>query len=141
MAGKSEPLDPTAPVSLSLEARVENAALARRAIATEAARAGLANGATNAAQVVVTEGFTNAARYAAETEEAGRIQVHAEADSDGITVVVRDSGAGFHPRMKEGGAQGGAGLALIAALADRLQLRRLPEGGTEISARIGTRFN
>lgn len=137
MAGKSEPLDPLSSVSLTLDATVENAAVARRAVAGEARRAGLAEPVTAAAQVVVTESFTNAARHAY-SAGPGRVRIHAHADDEGITVAVRDQGDGIRPHPREPGRIGGLGLLLIAALARRVQLRRLPGGGTEVRARVET---
>lgn len=123
-------------MSLSLEARPDNAALARRAVAGEAARARLDQRTAAAAQVVVTEGFTNAVQHAYDGGD-GRVQVQAHADEGGITIVVRDAGTGFRPRPRREGSFGGIGLLLVASLAELLQLRRLPRGGTELRARVG----
>ena len=123
-------------MSLSLEARPDNAVLARRAVAGEAARARLDQRTVAAAKVVVTEGFSNAVQHAYRGGD-GRVQVQAHADEDGITIVVRDAGDGFRPRPRPQGSIGGIGLLLVASLAELLQLRRLPRGGTELRARIG----
>lgn len=136
MGGKSNPIDPSSAVRLSLDARAENAAVARRAVADEAARAGLTERIKAAAQVVVTEGFTNATRHAYAGSEAGRVEIHVRGDDDGMTIVVRDSGSGFRPRVPDDYGVGGFGLGLIAALADSVELRRLEEGGSEVRARL-----
>lgn len=137
MAGKSEPQEPVSSVSLTLESKLENAAVARRAVAEQARRAGLAERTSAAAQVVVTEGFTNATRHAGGPSD--RVRVEAKADGHGITVAVRDRGDGFRPRLRNPNSLGGLGLLLIAALADRVQLRSLGEDGTEICARLEAR--
>jgi anti-sigma regulatory factor (Ser/Thr protein kinase) len=136
MGGEPNPADPASAVNLSLEARAENAVLARRAVADEAARVGLSERITAAAQVVVTESFTNVTRYAYSASESGRVQVGVRGDEDGMTIVVRDTGRGFRPRAPDDYRSGGFGLGLIAALADRLELRRLEGGGTEVRARV-----
>jgi anti-sigma regulatory factor (Ser/Thr protein kinase) len=134
MGGKANPVDPHGAVELSLEARPENAALARRAVADEAARAGLTERLAAAAQVVVTEGFTNAARHAYTDSDKGRVQVGVRGDEGGMSIVVRDEGGGFSPRAPDEYRAGGFGLALIAALADRLELQRAADGCTELRA-------
>ncbi|HSI80899.1 MAG TPA: ATP-binding protein [Solirubrobacterales bacterium] len=136
MRGKSSPADDHPSVRLSLEARPENAAVARRAVADEAARAGHGDPLVAAAKVIVTEGFTNAIRHAYLDPGGERVVVHAESDSDGMTIAVRDSGSGFLPRVPEGFGGGGFGLGLIAALAHRVELRQLSDGGTEVRARV-----
>lgn len=136
MGGNSNQVDPSSAVRLSLDARAENAAVARRAVADEAARAGLAERITAAAQVVVTESFTNATRHAYTGSESGRVEVHVRGDDEGMTIVVRDSGRGFSPRVTDVHRFGGFGLGLIAALADSVELRRLEEGGSEVRARL-----
>lgn len=137
MRGKSSPSDDHPSLRLSLEARPENAAVARRAVADEAARAGHADTLVAAAKVIVTEGFTNAIRHAyLDPGGEERVIVQAESDSEGMTIAVRDSGTGFLPRVPESFGGGGFGLGLIAALANRVELRRLSGGGTEVRARV-----
>lgn len=139
MRGKASPSDDHPSVRLALEARSENAAVARRAIADAASRAGLAGPLAAAAKVIVTEGFTNAVDAVDRESDAGaRVFVHASGDARGMTIGIRDSGTGYRPRVAERFRIRGFGLGLIAALATRLELRRLPEGGTEIEARIET---
>jgi anti-sigma regulatory factor (Ser/Thr protein kinase) len=139
VGGKPKPANPPSAVSLSLEARAENAALARRAVADEAARVGLTERITAAAQVVVTESFTNVTQHAYEGSGSGRVHVGVRGNGDGMTIVVRDAGRGFKPRVPDDYRSGGFGLGLIAALADRLELRRLEDGGTEVRAWLSAR--
>lgn len=109
--------------------------MARHAIAETAAQAGLDERVAAAAQVVVTEGFTNAARHGTRRPDADSVEINASGDSGGITIVVRDHGPGFRPRIPDAVRAGGFGLALIASLADRLELVRHPDG-TEMRARL-----
>ena len=138
VARNSKPAERPSPVDLSLEARAENAKHARRAVAAEAARAGLSDPVRAAAQVVVTEGFTNAASHAYDDRDGARVEVRVNADQEGITVVVRDAGVGFRPRHIGRGLGSGLGLGLIASLSDEVELRHLPGGGSEVRARIET---
>lgn len=108
--------------------------MARRAIAEEAARAGLADQLATAAKVVVTESFTNAVRHAYPGPESGPVEVRAEGDADGIMIVVRDSGTGFRLRTPDESRWGGLGVGLILTLADRVEMHRLDHGGTEVRA-------
>jgi anti-sigma regulatory factor (Ser/Thr protein kinase) len=135
MGGKRDQQELGGSVNLSLEARPANAALARQAIADEAAQARLDAMTTAAAQVVVTEGFSNAVRHAYPNGD-GQVHVEAHGDEHGITILVRDRGVGVRPTPRAAGTVGGIGLLLVAALAERLQLRRLPQGGTELEARV-----
>lgn len=135
MEGKSGTIDGRFPVGLTLEPQPANAAVARQAVAAEAARAGLGPGVRSAAKVVVTEGFTNAARHAGGAE-GDAVEVRACGDSAGITIVVRDHGGGFSPQRPDASRAGGFGLALIAALSDRLELARQADGGTEMMVRV-----
>lgn len=123
-------------VNLSLAARPEQAALAREAVAEVAAKSNLHDGLTADAQLVVTEAFTNAVRHAYSEPEGEWVTVAVEADEAGISILVRDSGAGFRPHVSRAGSIGGLGIGLIAALSQRFELRRLPEGGTEVKARL-----
>jgi anti-sigma regulatory factor (Ser/Thr protein kinase) len=139
MPRKPHPPSWCPPVTMSLEAKPQNAAVARRVIADAAASKGLADRLAADAKVVVTESFTNATRHAYSGRATGRVVVEAEADDEGITIAVRDSGEGFRPRLPEADEVSGLGLALIAALSDRVELRRLGGGGTEVRARLEAR--
>jgi len=138
MSGKVSPPDARPSVRLALAARPENAALARRVIADEASRAGLAGPLTAAAKVVVTEGFTNAVEATdRDAEDRRRVVVQASGDEHGMTIGIRDPDNDYRPRIAERFRIRGFGLGLIAALATRVELRRLPGGGTEIEVRVG----
>jgi serine/threonine-protein kinase RsbW len=55
------------------------------------------------------------------------------AGDDGLTIVVRDHGAGIKPRPARSGAAAlGLGLPLIAALSDSFELRGSAGVGTEV---------
>ncbi|MBA2240371.1 MAG: ATP-binding protein [Solirubrobacterales bacterium] len=123
-------------LELNLDSNLANAALARREIERMANRAGLEEEEVAAAKTVVTEAFTNAASHAYPAGENGPIDVLALAREQVLTVIVRDFGAGIRPAPLTPQTKGRLGLLMIAALADFCQLRRMPEGGTELTARI-----
>jgi len=62
------------------------------------------------------------------------IEVAVTSGDGGIRVVVADHGSGFRPRRASPGL--GLGLALIAQLADELELHERPGGGIELSMRF-----
>jgi anti-sigma regulatory factor (Ser/Thr protein kinase) len=123
-------------LTLTLDATPENAATARHAIADVATRAGLDRETVAKAKLVVSEAFSNAALHAYPESGEGVIEVVAYPDAAGITVVVRDHGAGMRPRPASGRSSERLGLVLIAALAQSTRLRQLPGGGTELRADI-----
>lgn len=126
-------------MQLTLPSRVDQAAEARRAIASTAQRAGLGVEAVADLKTIVTEAFTNAVEHAYGGRE-GRIDVCARADEGEVTVTVRDYGAGITPRpvARNGEARSSVrlGLLLIASLASSMQIRAASGGGTEIIASV-----
>lgn len=123
-------------VELRLDSDLSNGSRARREIARLAERAGLDEEGVMAAKTVVTEAFGNAAAHAYPDGRTGPVEVLAEAARGSLTVSVRDSGRGITPSPITPDTRGRLGLLMIAALAEFCQLRRLPGGGTEVTARI-----
>jgi serine/threonine-protein kinase RsbW len=82
-------------------------------------------------KMAVTEACTNVVVHAYDDE--GMLEVEMLAGEDGLTIVVRDHGAGIHPRPARAGAPAlGLGLPLIAALSDAFELRGSAGAGTEV---------
>ncbi|MGN6379403.1 MAG: ATP-binding protein [Gaiellales bacterium] len=84
--------------------------------------------------LAVTEACSNVVvhAYLGRDGDVPAMVVQAEWQSDDmLTVVVRDQGRGFTPRVDSPGL--GLGLPVIAALTRRLELRETAGGGTEIS--------
>lgn len=122
-------------VSLRLAPTADNVAVARHAVADLVARSGASDETRSSAEVVVTEAFTNAARHAYPHGDGDEIEVSAQTEGDRVEIAVRDHGVGIRPRPAGPGG-GRMGLLLIAAIADCVRLRRLPEGGTEVHASV-----
>ncbi len=109
--------------------------MARHAISELVDRCGLPAAAL-AARVVVTEAFTNAAEHADPGGDLDPITVSAERRGRALEISVRDHGKGFRPRPLQGDARDRLGLAMMAAVADSVRIAKLPEGGTELRARV-----
>jgi len=66
-------------------------------------------------------------------EDAGMLEVEMLADETGLTIVVRDHGAGIQPRPARSEPPAlGLGLPLIAALSDAFELKGSAGQGTEV---------
>src|SRR5689334_24137129 len=79
-----------------------------------------------------TEACTNVVVHAYE-EDAGVLEVEMLADETGLTIVVRDHGAGIQPRPARAEPPAlGLGLPLIAALSDAFELKGSAGQGTEV---------
>ena len=74
-------------------------------------------------KMAVTEACTNVVVHAYD-EDAGMLEVEMLADENGLTIVVRDHGAGIQPRPARSEPPAlGLGLPLIAALSDAFELK------------------
>jgi serine/threonine-protein kinase RsbW len=83
-------------------------------------------------KMAVTEACTNVVVHAYE-EDTGRLEVQMLAGDEDLTIVVRDHGAGIHPRSSRRETPAlGLGLPLIAALSDSFELRGGAGQGTEV---------
>src|SRR4051812_34943859 len=120
-------------VRLTMPARPEGVAVVRQALA------GMADGLDFDAAVLadmkmaVSEACTNVVVHAYD-DAAGVLEVDMLADDAGLTIRVRDHGAGIQPRAtrtREVPALG-LGLPLIAALSDAFELRGSAGAGTEV---------
>jgi anti-sigma regulatory factor (Ser/Thr protein kinase) len=85
--------------------------------------------------LAVSEAVTNVVHHAyRDHQPAGEVVLEADRDGSQIAVVVIDSGGGMAPRVDSQGL--GLGLPMIASLADVLEVRVRPEGGTEVHMRF-----
>jgi serine/threonine-protein kinase RsbW len=82
-------------------------------------------------KTVVTEACMNVVVHAYEGEP-GPLNVDAEPDPDGLTVVVRDSGVGIRPRPESEPSSLRLGLSLIAALSSSFSFSGGLDRGTEV---------
>ncbi len=81
--------------------------------------------------LAVSEALTNAVLHSGMSAEQDGIVLELACDGPELIVAVRDHGRGLRPRPDSPGM--GLGLPIIASLADRVQIRRPPDGGTELS--------
>jgi serine/threonine-protein kinase RsbW len=119
-------------VLLTMPARPEGVAVVRQALAGMADALDFEPSVLADMKMAVTEACTNVVVHAYE-EKAGVLEVEMLADENGVTIVVRDHGAGIQPRPARSEPPAlGLGLPLIAALSDSFELRGSAGQGTEV---------
>jgi serine/threonine-protein kinase RsbW/stage II sporulation protein AB (anti-sigma F factor) len=115
----------------SLPAVPAAVACLRTAVGAFASGAGVANPPLADVRLAVSEAVTNAVIHSYRDDpEPGPVDVAAEVGDEGLRIVVSDRGLGFGPRTDSPGA--GMGLPIIAAVADRFEIRRRLPAGTEV---------
>jgi len=123
---------------MTLEAKAENVVVIRHALAGLAEEIGMDEPALADLKTVVTEACVNVVAHAYDGEP-GPLSVDAQADTDGLTVTVRDEGAGIRPRADVEGSSLRLGLALIAALSSSFAISGGVDRGTEVTMRLPLR--
>jgi anti-sigma regulatory factor (Ser/Thr protein kinase) len=120
-------------VSLKIPARPENVAVVRQALNGLADSMRLENGVLTNMKVAVTEACANVVVHAYEKNE-GDMELEIVPQDTELTVVVRDAGSGFRPRVSiADDASWRLGMPLIASLTDALEVGQGPCGrGTEV---------
>jgi anti-sigma regulatory factor (Ser/Thr protein kinase) len=116
-------------IRLTLPARPENVAVVRHVLGALAEALRLPGDVVEDMRLAVTEACTNVVRHAYEDDE-GTIDVIVRPQGDALEVVVADSGRGIAPSPDTAGP--GFGLALIAALADTLEIERHRGDGSRL---------
>jgi anti-sigma regulatory factor (Ser/Thr protein kinase) len=81
--------------------------------------------------LAVSEALTNAVLHSGTSAQQNGIVLELACEGPELVVAVRDHGRGLRPRPDSPGM--GLGLPIIASLADRVQIRRPRDGGTELS--------
>ncbi|HET6998932.1 MAG TPA: ATP-binding protein [Solirubrobacterales bacterium] len=117
---------------MSLPARAENVAVVRHALAGLAERLGMEPTGIADLKTVVTEACMNVVVHAYPGDQPGLLVVEATPEIDGLTVVVRDFGAGIRPRPEADRPSLRIGLTLIAALSASFEIKGGVDRGTEI---------
>jgi serine/threonine-protein kinase RsbW len=117
---------------MSLPARAENVAVVRHALAGLAERLGMDEASLADLKTVVTEASMNVVVHAYAGMEPGPLEIEAESDGDGLTVVIRDHGSGIRPRPDIERPSLRIGLTLIAALSSSFEIKGGADKGTEI---------
>ncbi|HET7120808.1 MAG TPA: ATP-binding protein [Solirubrobacterales bacterium] len=123
-------------LQMSLPARAENVAVVRHALAGLAERLGMDEASLADLKTVVTEACMNVVVHAYAGSEPGPLEVEAESDSGGLTVVIRDHGSGIRPRPDVERPSLRIGLTLIAALSSSFEIRGGADKGTEIRMHV-----
>jgi len=107
----------------------------RSAVGQFALGLGLPAETRDAVALAVSEAATNVVVHAyAEGDLPGTIEVNATVAADELWVIVSDTGLGLRPRLGSPGL--GLGLAIIARLADGVDLVRPAAGGLELRMRF-----
>jgi anti-sigma regulatory factor (Ser/Thr protein kinase) len=129
-AGRTAEVDPVGvlPREVRLPATSAQLVVARDHVERAALAMGFDDRATHEIVFAVNEAVTNAIRHGS-PDEAGTIGLLIEADGDGLTVVVSDSGS-FVPSITDEGprAEKGRGFVFMSSLMDGVDLTRCPEG-------------
>ena len=94
-------------------------------------RDGVARGAD--LKLALTEAASNSVRHAyAADEPAGLVEISYELRPDRLVIEVTDEGEGFDPAEPDGPpeelSEGGLGIAIIRAIADKVEIGRQPDG-------------
>ena len=119
-------------VRLTMPARAEGVGVVRQALAGMADALAFDAAVVADMKMAVTEACTNVVVHAYD-EDAGMLEVEMLADEAGLTIVVRDHGAGIQPKPARTEPPAlGLGLPLIAALSDAFELRGTAGQGTEV---------
>ncbi|HEX2391331.1 MAG TPA: ATP-binding protein [Solirubrobacterales bacterium] len=124
---------------MSLPGRAGNVAVVRHALAGLAEQLGMDEPGIADLKTVVTEACMNVVVHAYPDEDPGLLEVEAEPEVDGLTVVVRDYGLGIQPRPDVERPSLRIGLTLIAALSSSFEIKGGVGRGTEIRMHLPLR--
>lgn len=125
-------------LQMVLPAKSENVAIIRHALAGLAEEIGMDEPGLADLKTVVTEACMNVVVHAYQGQP-GPLNVEAEADADGLTVVVRDEGDGINPQADTERDSLRLGLSLIAALSSSFSISGGLDRGTEVTMRVPLR--
>jgi serine/threonine-protein kinase RsbW len=117
---------------ITVPAQPENVAVVRHAVAGLAEAIGMGEPGVGDLKTVVTEACMNVVVHAYAGEEAGPLEVEAVPEEGGLTVAVRDFGAGIRPNPGDDRGSLKIGLTLIAALSSNFSISGGLDRGTEV---------
>ncbi len=118
---------------ITTPAKPENVAVIRHAVAGLAERMGMEEPTLGDLKTVVTEACMNVVVHAYDDAEPGPLQVEATPEPEGLTVAVRDFGAGIRPTAGDDERHSlRIGLTLIAALSSSFAISGGLGQGTEV---------
>jgi len=124
---------PSGTVVLTLDARPENLALTRLALAGVAANAGAPREVVSDLKLAVTEACTNVIQHAYSGDRSGTIVVRYAGEPGMLSIEIEDSGPGFEPgapldATERNGTGNGMGLMIIRVLTDELEISSTGSG-------------
>jgi len=129
-------------VELQLPGRPEFVAVARLTVAAVACRLAFDIDTIEDIKVAVAEACNNAIEHGCGTHtDAAMVTVRCEVCADSLTIIVRDTGAGFDPetatRQRQAGGtavltERGLGMLLIESLMDEVSFDSMPGNGTQV---------
>ena len=122
-------------LQIILPAKAENVAVVRHALAGLAEEIGMQEPGLADLKTVVTEACMNVVAHAYQ-DGPGPLHVEAMPDEDGLTVIVRDEGAGISPKADVAQPSLRLGLSLIAALSSSFAISGGLDRGTEVTMRL-----
>jgi serine/threonine-protein kinase RsbW len=138
MANGSTTREKPTGLQMRLPARAENVAVVRHALAGLAEQIGMDEAGVADLKTVVTEACMNVVVHAY-PDGTGPLSVAADPDSEGLTVIVSDSGSGISPEADSERASLKLGLSLIAALSSSFSISGGLDRGTEVMMRLPLR--
>jgi anti-sigma regulatory factor (Ser/Thr protein kinase) len=106
-------------------------ALIRSALSSLGEAIGLGDQLVSDLKTAISEACNNVVLHAYVDDEPGSMAVTLDCSADRIDVLVRDHGGGFR-RLAAAEDRMGLGLAVMSALADRVEFRSPRDGGTEV---------
>lgn len=129
------------PVELEFYAKAEHLADVRRLVERLATKSSLNREQVSDFLTAVDEATANAIRHGSPQGERNLVRVVCHPLPDALIVEVRDQGTGFAtsamPAMPPPDAQGGRGLPLMCALADKVEVASTPRGTTVTLKKVG----
>lgn len=125
-------------LQMKLPAVAENVAVVRHALSGLAEEIGMDETGVADLKTVVTEACMNVVVHAYD-DGGGPLWIEAEADTESLTVTIRDSGSGIHPQADSERASLKLGLSLIAALSSSFSVSGGLDRGTEVMMRLPLR--
>jgi serine/threonine-protein kinase RsbW len=121
---------------ITLPAKPANVAVVRHAVAGMAEQLGMSEPGVGDLKTVVTEACMNVVVHAYDNGAVGPLEVEAYTENGGLTVCVRDSGAGIRPRPDIEKPSLRIGLTLIAALSSSFEISGGLGRGTEVKMHL-----
>lgn len=126
----SSVIEDRARVRLQLESRPENVALVRSALSSLGEALSFSEQLVSDLKTAISEACNNIVLHAYH-DRTGPMVITVDCAPDRLDVLVRDHGDGFQ-RLAAAEDRMGLGLAVMSALADRVEFRSPRDGGTEV---------